>query len=114
MNVTEAKMVKAFKEGRNVRNGPTKVWDCGHFEDMGCNRDEIRDGKYLLWGTVIAEKKDGALLLGVKGARWNTVLTRSRIHAIASEYGLPSYWTNKGVTCWSDGVPYDGVREFKL
>ena len=57
MNVTEAKMVKAFKEGRNTKCGLKVVWECGHFVDMYCNRDEIRGGKYLLWGTVIAEKK---------------------------------------------------------
>lgn len=113
MNVTEEKMVKAFKEGRNVRNGPTKIWDYG-WQEMGCNRDEIRDGRYLLWGTVIAEKKDGILILGIKGDGWRSKTTKSRINAVAQEFGKPCIWQDRGAWTWGDGVLYDGAREFKI
>lgn len=65
-----------------------------------------------LHGTTYFVEYPGTYLVGVLGGSWQTVTTKDRINALARHFKLPTIYQRDFVWYWSDGQPYDGIREF--
>lgn len=91
----------------------------GHKTVRLSSRDDIKvdsDGRhcYYLFISCLATLTSSQLDLGVCGGKYQTNTTKSRLNAIASSFGVPCIQQKNFVWTWTDGVPYDGIRNFIL
>ena len=110
MREVEKRIIELLKSGTD--NASLSLRDSVEIGSKDCGENAV----YRLHGSQVAvySRVNKTLLLGVPGRKWSTVTTKSRINAIAGAFGVPHVWQENFWWAWSDGVPYEGVREFHV
>lgn len=110
MRKIEAQIIDLLKNG--TANASLSLRDSVEIGSIDCGDNAV----YRLHGSQVAvySRINKTLHLGVPGGVWSTDTTKSRINAIARAFSVAGISQKNFVWTWSDGTPYEGVREFTL